>query len=174
MAGERDDQTALGQRAAPSPHHRLCSAAASRDWHRRHQRLACIRLHRQHLEVQMEPTLKRTAASSPLMISRAQRAHSRLSWDERLARNGRAAPDERITLTLFGIPDRLATFLGMATASCPSSLQRSILSSNKDACPSGFFCLLFLIDPHIHALFLVFPFIPSFLFSLTYFISLLS
>jgi hypothetical protein len=86
-----------------------------RDWNRRHQRLACLRLHRQHLEIQMEPVLPRTGASSPPTISRAQRAHSRLSWDERLARTARTEAAERITLTLFGIPDRLATFLGLHT-----------------------------------------------------------
>ncbi len=86
-----------------------------RDWHRRHQRHACLRLHRQHLEVQMEPVLPITSASSPPTLSRAQRAHYRLSWDERLARNARTDQAERITLTLFGIPDRLATFLGLAT-----------------------------------------------------------
>ncbi|HLI89839.1 MAG TPA: hypothetical protein VKV37_14210 [Ktedonobacteraceae bacterium] len=84
-----------------------------RDWHRRHQRHACLRLHRQRLEVQMEPVLPRTAASSPPTISRAQRAHYRLSWDERLARNARTEAAERITLTLFGLPERLATFLGL-------------------------------------------------------------
>ncbi len=87
-----------------------------RDWHRRHQRHACLRLHRQHLSVQMKPVLPRTSASSSPTISRAERAHYRLSWDERLARNARTEAAERITLTLFGIPDRLATFLGLTTA----------------------------------------------------------
>ncbi|WP_040448538.1 hypothetical protein [Ktedonobacter racemifer] len=87
-----------------------------RDWSRRHQRRACIRLHRQHLDLQVELALPRTVASSSPTISRVQRAHSRLSWDERLARNARSEAAERITLTLFGIPDRLATFLGLATA----------------------------------------------------------
>lgn len=87
-----------------------------RDWPRRHQRHACLRLHRHHLEIQMEPALKKTGAFSPPTISRAQRAHYRLSWDERLARNARAEVSEQITLTLFGIPDRLATSLGLATA----------------------------------------------------------
>jgi len=50
------------------------------------------------------------------MISRSQRAHFRLSWEERLARNARNDQAERISLTLFGIPQRLATFLGLATA----------------------------------------------------------
>jgi hypothetical protein len=87
-----------------------------RDWHRRHQRHACLHLHRQHLEVQMEPDLKSTSVSSSSTISRAERAHSRLSWDERLARNARTEVAGRIALTLFGIPDRLATFLGLVTA----------------------------------------------------------
>ncbi len=47
------------------------------------------------------------------------RAHYRLSWDERLARNARETQAERITLTLFGIPDRVAAFLGLTTASSP-------------------------------------------------------
>jgi hypothetical protein len=87
-----------------------------RDWHRRHQRQACLHLHRQHLEVLMEPALPRTSASSTPTISRAERAHYRLTWDERLARNARTETAGRITLTLFGIPDRLATFLGLASA----------------------------------------------------------
>lgn len=87
-----------------------------RDWHRRHQRHACLRLHRQHLEVLVEPALPRTSTSSSPPISRAERAHFRLSWEERLARNARTEAAERITLTLFGIPDRLAAFLDLATA----------------------------------------------------------
>ena len=86
-----------------------------RDWHRRHQRHACLCLRRQLLSIQMGPVLLRAAAASPAMISRAQRAHYRLSWDERLARNARTEAAERITLTLFGIADRLATFLGLTT-----------------------------------------------------------
>ena len=86
-----------------------------RDWHRRHQRLACLRVHRQHLEVQMQSALPAPTASSPPMISRAARAHFRLSWQERLVRNARTEAVERITFTLFGIPERVATFLGLAT-----------------------------------------------------------
>jgi len=87
-----------------------------RDWPRRRQRHACLRLHRQHLSVLMEPVLKSISASCSPTISRAQRAHSRVSWDERLARNALTEAAERITLTLFGIPERVATFLGLATA----------------------------------------------------------
>jgi hypothetical protein len=87
-----------------------------RDWPRRHQRHACLHLHRQRLEIQMEPALPRMVASSPPTISRAQRAHYRLSWDERLARNARTQAAGQVTLTLFGIPERLTTFLGLASA----------------------------------------------------------
>jgi hypothetical protein len=65
----------------------------------------------------MEPVLLRTSASPPPTISRAERAHFRFSWDERLARHARTEASERITLTLFGLPDRLAIFLGLAAAS---------------------------------------------------------
>lgn len=65
----------------------------------------------------MGPALKRTSASPPPTISRTQRAHYRLSWEERLARNARTEAAEQIRLTLFGIPDRLATFLGLVTSS---------------------------------------------------------
>ena len=87
-----------------------------RDWNRRHQRHASLRLHRQYLEVWVEPALPRTSASSSPPISRAERAHYRLSWAERLARNARTDQADRITLTLFGIPEHVATFLGLATA----------------------------------------------------------
>ena len=87
-----------------------------RDWSRRHQRRTCLRLHRQRLEIQRELALPRTVASSPPTISRAERAHYRLSWDERLKRNARTDQADRISLILFGIPDRLAAFLGLTTA----------------------------------------------------------
>ncbi len=61
-----------------------------RDWPRRHQRQACLHLHRQRLDIQMEPALPTTKAAAPPTISRAQRAHYRLSWDERLVRNARS------------------------------------------------------------------------------------
>ena len=64
----------------------------------------------------MEPGAPLTPTVAPPMISRAQRAHYRLSWEERLTRNARTDQAERITLTLFGIPERLVIFLGLFTA----------------------------------------------------------
>ena len=86
-----------------------------RDWNRRHQRQACLHLHRQRLDIQMEPVLLPTPPVSPPTISRAERAHYRLSWNERLARNVRAETAGQLTIKLFGIPERFASWLGFAT-----------------------------------------------------------
>ncbi|GHO87143.1 hypothetical protein KSZ_51490 [Dictyobacter formicarum] len=87
-----------------------------RDWSRRHHRRAFLHLHGQRLEVQMESALPSAPSVTPLPLSRAQRAHYRLGWQERLARNARAPTAGRITLKLFGIPENVATLLGLATA----------------------------------------------------------
>lgn len=100
--------------------HPLLVAAAPvlwRDWSRRRQRRACLHLVRsQRMEVQVEPghALHPLAEAPPL--SREQRAHWRLSWAERLARNARAPTADPVTITLFGVPDAFAHFLGLATA----------------------------------------------------------
>jgi hypothetical protein len=47
---------------------------------------------------------------------RAQRAHSRLSWAARLARNARPEASGPVTIRLFGVPAAFATSLGLATA----------------------------------------------------------
>jgi hypothetical protein len=51
-----------------------------------------------------------------VILSRAQRAHSRLSWQERLARNARVSTTGQVMIRLFGVPQRFAAFLGLATA----------------------------------------------------------
>jgi hypothetical protein len=87
-----------------------------RDWSRREHRRACIQLvQHQRLEVSLSPP----AASPPtadVILSRAQRAHSRLSWAQRLARNARPPMAGQVTIKLFGIPAGFATSLGLATA----------------------------------------------------------
>ena len=92
MAGLRHQETAPGERAAASPGRRGCSSAASRDWSRRQPRRACLQLHSQRLEVQMEPGSSASPPLSPAPLSRAQRAHYRLGWQERFARP-RACPN---------------------------------------------------------------------------------
>ena len=88
-----------------------------RDWSRRHHRRVCKQLLRQQqVEVQMESGSSAGPAISPAPLSRAQRAHYRLSFQERLARNARAPTASRVTIRLFGVPEGFATSLGLATA----------------------------------------------------------
>jgi hypothetical protein len=88
-----------------------------RDWSRRHHRRACIQLVRhQCVEVEVGPPTSANLAVTPAPLSRAQRAHSRLSWAERLARNARPLTAGRVTIRLFGIPEGFAISLGLATA----------------------------------------------------------
>jgi hypothetical protein len=87
-----------------------------RDWSRRVHRGACIHLLRHHrVEVQVEPG-DATLAVTPAPLSRAQRAHARLTWAQRLARNARVSPSGQVRIKLFGVPKDFATSLGLATA----------------------------------------------------------
>ncbi len=56
------------------------------------------------------------ADGTPRIWTRAERAHRRLSWAERLARNQRAAEGRRYRFMLFGIAVALAAYLGLASA----------------------------------------------------------
>jgi hypothetical protein len=88
-----------------------------RDWSRRAHRRACIQLVRhQRIEVSLPPSDAASPSLVDVILSRAQRAHSRLSWDERLARNARAPTVGQVTIKLFGIPAIFAASLGLATA----------------------------------------------------------
>jgi hypothetical protein len=83
------------------------------DWSRRYHRRACMHLVRhQRVEVQLEPPGKPPLASSP-MLSRPKRAHYRLDWHERFARNGRASGASQVTIKLFGVPQAFALWLGL-------------------------------------------------------------
>lgn len=88
-----------------------------KDWSRRHYRQVALQLCRsQRVEVHMEQTSQAAPATSPVILSRAQRAHARLSWDERLARNARPPEAARVKIKLFGIPAGFAASLGLVTA----------------------------------------------------------
>lgn len=55
-------------------------------------------------------------ASDPVPLTRQQRAHWRLSWAERLERNGYPEHLPSVQMRLFGIPTDFATFLGLPAA----------------------------------------------------------
>jgi hypothetical protein len=87
-----------------------------RDWSRREHRRACRQLGRhQRVEVSLPPPAVASPPQADVIFSRAQRAHARLSWAERLARNARKPTAGQVTIKLFGIPERFATSLGLAT-----------------------------------------------------------
>ncbi len=86
-----------------------------RDWSRREHRRACIHLlRRQRVDITLEQALSPPVPSLPI-FSRAQRAHYRLSFAERLARNARTSTAGQITIQLFGVPDAFSIFLGLPT-----------------------------------------------------------
>jgi len=88
-----------------------------RDWSRRVHRRACIQLvQHQRLEVSLSPPAATSPPTADVILSRARRAHSRLSWAVRLARNARPATAGQVTIKLFGIPADFATSLGRASA----------------------------------------------------------
>jgi hypothetical protein len=84
---------------------------------RREHRRACMQLVRHHrLEVGLSPPVAAPPRPVDVLLSRAQRAHSRLSWVQRLARNARPPTAGHVTIKLFGIPAPFAASLGLATA----------------------------------------------------------
>jgi hypothetical protein len=87
------------------------------DWSRREPRRACLQLVRhQCIEVSLSPPVVASPPTADVILSRAQRAHYRLTFQERLARNARPPTAGRVTIKLFGIPERFAASLGLATA----------------------------------------------------------
>jgi len=87
-----------------------------RDWSRREHRRACMQLTRQQrIEVSLSPPAA-LPPTTDVILSRAQRAHSRLSWEKRLARNGRGLTASQVTIRVFGVPAAFAASLGLATA----------------------------------------------------------
>ena len=88
-----------------------------RDWSRRAHRRACMQLVRQqHIEVSLPPPAAASPTNTDVILSRAQRARSRLSWETRLTRNARAPTEGQVSIKLFGVPDHFANFLGLRAA----------------------------------------------------------
>jgi hypothetical protein len=87
------------------------------DWQRRSHRRELVKLLRhQHIDIGLAEPSPLVQSSSVRPLSRAERAHYRLSWAERLARNARPKTAPEVTIRLFGIPDAFATALGLRIA----------------------------------------------------------
>lgn len=88
-----------------------------RDWSRRvHRRATRGLLRSQRVEVQTGPPTSASLAVESASLSRAERAPSRLCWQERLARNARLATSGQVTIQRFGVPGHVATSLGLPRA----------------------------------------------------------
>src|SRR6266567_1270056 len=87
------------------------------DWSRRRHRRACMQLLRhQRVEVRIEQGLSSAPTLPPAPLSRAQRAHDRLTFQERLVRNARVSTSGQVTIRLCGVSADFATSLGLAIA----------------------------------------------------------
>jgi hypothetical protein len=88
-----------------------------RAWPRREPRRACMKLLRQQrVEVSLPQALPPEKAEQTCVLTRAQRAHYRLDRQSRLLRNARSPEVAPPTMTLHGVPDHFALFLGLRTA----------------------------------------------------------
>jgi hypothetical protein len=107
--------------------------------------------------VQLEKHLDR---QPPEIQTRAQRAHWRLSWQERLARNARPSTAPQLTLTLHGLPATFANRYGLALldAAYPLIDEVSLFSITDEILACRSLCLgLYLFI----AAFSLFPFISK-------------
>jgi len=67
--------------------------------------------------ITVPPLLPPSPPPSPQVLTRAQRAHARLSWLERLARNRLTSPSTRFRITLFGVAPHVAAYLNLVSRS---------------------------------------------------------
>jgi hypothetical protein len=70
----------------------------------------------QRIEVSLPPSVAASPRIAEVILTRSQRAHTRLAWTERLARNARPDHAGRVTIRLFGIPEGFITSLGRTPA----------------------------------------------------------
>ncbi|MBO0780525.1 MAG: hypothetical protein J2P37_17010 [Ktedonobacteraceae bacterium] len=96
----------------PAPHPVLWE-----DWRRRSHRRKLVKLlHHQRVDIQHAEPSSPSQPSPAQLLSHAERAHYRLSWAERLARNARPKAAPGVSIKLFGIPDAFAASLGLCVA----------------------------------------------------------
>jgi hypothetical protein len=87
------------------------------DWQRCFHRREVVKLlRRQRVDVELAEMAALAQSQQIRLISRAERAHYRLSWEQRLARNARPKTAPEVSIKLFGIPDAFATSLGLRIA----------------------------------------------------------
>ncbi len=119
-----------------------------RDWSRRQHRRACMGLLRsQRVEVTLPQATSPESQSPEGILSRAQRAHYRLSWEERLARNARIPTTDRPTIKQIARPRNLRHFPRSADGVRRLWLPQDVLFSDGPTSPSGTLWPFFLASP---------------------------
>jgi hypothetical protein len=108
-----ESPSAPGEPSPPSASHPILWG----DWERRFHRREVMKLLRyQRVDLQLAETSPPAQLRPARPLSRPERAHWRLSWKDRLARNARAKAASDVSITLFGIPDAFAAFLDLNIA----------------------------------------------------------
>ena len=85
------------------------------DWSRTQPRRAWIRWLRSHLVTVQAPPIS-PPLSTPSPLSRAERAHWRMTWQQRLARNARPPGAAPVEMTVYGLSTAFAQALGLRVA----------------------------------------------------------
>jgi hypothetical protein len=148
MAWPCHDEAAPGQPAVASAPGWVCSPAATKDWSRRQHRRACKYLLRtQRVEVTLPQTTPSEPHSSVRILSRAQRAHYRLSWEERRARNARAPTTDRPAIKQIARPRNLRHFPRSADGVRRLWPPQNALFSDRPSSPSDASWPFFLACP---------------------------
>jgi hypothetical protein len=86
------------------------------DWSRTQPRRAWIHWLRSHLVTLQVPPISPPLSMPSAPLSRAQRAHWRLTWQQRFARNARPPTAPPIEITIFGLSPVFARTLGLRVA----------------------------------------------------------
>ena len=68
----------------------------------------------QRIDITALPASSLAAVVEPTILTRAERAHSRLSWTQRAERNARSARAAPLVLQLHGVPDTFARMIGLS------------------------------------------------------------
>jgi hypothetical protein len=79
-----------------------------------------LRRQQVHVQERVPPAAQSSSPptpASPALLSRAERAHARLSWSDRLVRNARTASSPHFHIMLFGVAPQVAAYLNLISVS---------------------------------------------------------
>ncbi len=114
-AYEDGSRTEVMHEDHPPPCQPVCHPLLWGDWPRCQPRRAWIQWLRRHLVTVNVPSVS-PPPSTPSLISRAERAHWRLNWLQRFARNARRSPTSPVEITIYGLSTEFAQELGLRVA----------------------------------------------------------